>query len=347
MTQEQIRAHFEQVKKVFGPEKHKAIPMFDNIVNYPLPPMIQLNKLSRAVEMEPDPQKQQAWIQEFVNLRDSIKPLAQIQEPIQLWPEDVLPTLTEYTDNSEFKYNHDPDFRPYMYALTVAPGVAPKGAVVVIPGGDHGECTMTEGYQVCLDFNALGYQCFLLQNRVNHNPWNEKESGVDTARAIRYIRAHAKEYGIAENHVAVAGFSNGGLTGENCIRYFSGKQSVADHFHGYIPDALDDYYGAPDAYLCIYGPRFKGAPFDYTDVVYPPTFFAVGREDFAMENLNALYPDLIAHGVHAEVHTFAATPHGMAGISLIDGEVKYPNFQLWVPLADAFMQDVYNEDKGN
>ena len=80
------------------------------------------------------------------------------------------------------------------------------------------------------------------------------------------VRAAAGSYGIRENQVAFAGFSNGGLTGEACIRYYSGTQKTTDHFPDYREDDLDRYYGAPDAFLCIYGPRYKGAEFDYTDV---------------------------------------------------------------------------------
>lgn len=60
-----------------------------------------------------------------------------------------------------------------------------------------------------------------------------------------------------------------------------------------------------------------------------------------MDNLHATYPDLIAHGVPVEVHTFAGTPHGKAGIRIVDGAVNFPNFELWRPLADAFLQDVF------
>lgn len=60
-----------------------------------------------------------------------------------------------------------------------------------------------------------------------------------------------------------------------------------------------------------------------------------------MDNLNYVYPDLLAHGVEVEVHTFAGVPHGQAGMALLDGYVKYPNFQMWVPLADAFLQNLY------
>ena len=62
-----------------------------------------------------------------------------------------------------------------------------------------------------------------------------------------------------------------------------------------------------------------------------------------MDNLRYVYPDLKAHGVEAEVHTFAGVPHGMAGDKVFTGRVDYPNFELWIPLADAFMQDVYKK----
>ena len=61
-----------------------------------------------------------------------------------------------------------------------------------------------------------------------------------------------------------------------------------------------------------------------------------------MDNLNHTYPDLAAHGVGLEVHTFAGVPHGKAGVKLV-GEEGYDNFHLWLPLGDAFMQDVYRK----
>lgn len=62
-----------------------------------------------------------------------------------------------------------------------------------------------------------------------------------------------------------------------------------------------------------------------------------------MENLNAVYPDLLAHNIPVEVHTFAGVPHGKAGDKLIAGEVLYPNFELWEPLADAFLQNIFQK----
>ena len=59
-----------------------------------------------------------------------------------------------------------------------------------------------------------------------------------------------------------------------------------------------------------------------------------------MDNLHALYPELLARGVPMEVHTFAGHPHGYAGWKIIDGKGN-PNFDLWVTHADAFLRDVF------
>ena len=80
-------------------------------------------------------------------------------------------------------------------------------------------------------------------------------------------------------------------------------------------------------------------------VAYPPTFYAVGREDFALQNLYQLLPLQIEHGVEVEIHTFAGVPHGQAGNRLVVGKNLYPNFELWLPLADAFMQNVFGKSK--
>lgn len=329
------------VKKEFGDEEHKAVALYDDILRYPEAEVVDLFRFQQTIFAEEDSDKRKGMIAEFAAKRAAIKPRADAPERIYLWPEGKMPVLTEYTDNSDYRYNHDPDFLPYMFEILVDNAVNPKGAVICIAGGDHGSSTISEAYQTCRDFNALGYQCFLLHNRVNHNPWSGQECGVDTARAIRMIRRDAAKYRINPNNITVAGFSNGGLTGEACIQYYSGKQTVSDHFPGYVPDELDSFYGAPDAFICVYGPRMKDTKFDYTGVEYPPTFFAVGRGDFAMENLHPTYCSLVEQGIPTEIHTFAATPHGVAGTKLVDGEVKYPNFELWLPLADAFMRDVY------
>ena len=325
-----------------APESRKANRIFDDVTRYEEAEVVRLARIQDAYGRENDAEKRARLLEEYIALRDSIRVKADAPERVCLWPEDKQPpTITVYESNADGRYNNDPDFRPYFLEMLLPADVEPKGAVVCIPGGDQGFCTLYEAYQVCKEFNARGYQAFILHNRVNHNPWTEQESGVDTARCLRILRRDAAKYRIDPRKIAVAGFSNGGLTGDNCIRYFSGEQKVEDHFPGYVPDELDAFYGAPDAFLCVYGPRFVGSEYDFTGVVYPPTFFAVGREDTALQNLNYVYPILVEHGVKVEVHTFAGVPHGVAGQSILHGKSPYPLFDLWYDLADAFMQDAY------
>ncbi len=319
---------------------HHVVTVFEDAFCYPREEVLKLHGLHSQLRQAEDSARIEALIADMKELLSNLQKVENAPQRIYLWSAGNMPSLGEYTENPESRYNHDPEFQPYMYAFEVAAEVTPKGAVIVCAGGDHGDCTLHEGYQTCVDMNRLGYQAFLLLNRTNHCPYDAKEAGADAARAVRMVRRDAAKYRIDENKVAFAGFSNGGLTAEACVQYFSGTQKVKQHFPAYQPDELDAYYGAPDAIMNVYGPRWKGVPFDYTNAVYPPTFFAVGREDAALDNLNALMPELLEHHVEVEVHTFAGVPHGQSGLEIY-GVNPYPHFQLWLPLADAFMQNVF------
>ena len=332
-------------EEVFQKKKnllHRAVTYFEAAPCYELEDVLKLQSLHWPLVQEHDPKKLVPMLEEYENRLAQIRERGDAPERLFLWQEGNMPSCGEYVSNEELRYNHDPDFKPYLIEILVPEDVTPKGALVVCAGGDHGDCTLHEGYQTCLDFRDLGYQCFLLLNRTNHCPYKAVEAGADASRAIRMVRANAVKYRIDENKVAFAGFSNGGLTAEACVQYFSGTQQIRTHFENYVPDQYDEYYGAPDAILNVYGPRWKGTSFDYTNAVYPPTFFAVGREDSAMDNLREVLPDLRAHHVEVEVHTFAGVPHGQSGICIY-GETKYENFRHWVPLADAFLDDVYSK----
>lgn len=326
----------------FGAEDHKAVPLFEDAPWYPEDDLVELYWLDQNIIKCKDKEKRAELIKEFAKKRDSIRKLPSGPERIYLWPEDKpVPGLTNYTDNSAFQYNHDPDFRPYFYEMLIPEDITPKGIIVFVAGGDHGWSMFHEAYQSCRDFNALGYQTILVANRTNNCPWEAVDAAADASRVIRLVRKNAGKYRVNPNQVVYAGFSNGGVTGENVIRYFSGEKKMTDYYPDYVPDEADNYYGAPDAFLCVYGPRWVGHEFDFTGVKYPPTFFAIGREDSAIDNFNYVYPQLLERGVPVEIHTFAGAPHGVAGLSIVDRSVRYPNFELWIPLADYFIQDVF------
>lgn len=335
-----MQAQIDMVRSIFGEENLAAVPLFEECLCYPVELLIKLAKMAEEIEEISSPEKIQEKIKPFHELRLKIEGMKKDYPKRMLWPENRVPTLTDYKDNSEFRYNHNPDFAPFLYEMLVPEDITPKGAVILCAGGDHGFTVLCEGYQVALDFNQMGYQCFLLMNRTNMNPWSGKEAGVDAARAIRMIRADAERYRIRKDRIIFAGFSNGGLTGEACIQYYSGEQKVADIFPDYEEDELDLESASMDVFLCIYGPRMNHDTFDYGRGVYPPVFHALGLEDFNMDNINKLYPELVSKGIPVEIHTFAGVPHGQAGRKLMDGYVKYPNFEMWEFLADQFIENI-------
>lgn len=340
-----IHLRREPHRQEYGKELNKAITLYEDPTRYPVEDLIALAQLQFKMMKEEDDEQRDLLHTQFMDKLESIKLIENAPERIWLWPEGKMPVNTPYVENDDYSFDHDPDFKPYYLEMLVSEDVQPVGAVILIAGGSHGIGSISECYQIGREFNELGYQCFILQCRPNGCPWSPQEVGADTARAIRLVRANAETYRIDPNHIAAAGFSNGGITVDFCIEYYSGNKAVQDYFPEYEPDELDAYNGGPDAYLCVYGPRHDGTPFNYTGVVYPPTFIAVGRDDHgAMKNLHYLYTSLHEHDIPVEIHTFAGHPHGFAGHKIFDGKGD-PNFDLWVTHADYFMRDVYKNQK--
>lgn len=338
---EEMMARMAKMREQCGDEINKAIAMYEDPTRYPVQEMVALFQLQHGMMSAATDEERAEAKAAFKAAREAINLLPDAPERIYLWPEGKMPAQTEYTENPGYRYDHEPDFKPYLLEMLLPENVQPVGAVVTIAGGTHGAGTMNECYQVGLELNALGYQCFILQCRPNMSPWNEYDTGVDAARALRIIRANAEKYRLDPNTIALAGFSNGGITIDRCIEHYSGTQKVTDYYPDYIPDELDALNGGPDAYLCVYGARHKGTVYNWDNVVYPPTFFAVGREDHGcIANMYELLPQLWERNVPVEIHTFAGHPHGYAGWKIIDGKGN-PNFDLWVSHADVFLRDLF------
>ena len=130
--------------------------------------------------------------------------------------------------------------------------------------------------------SALGYQCFVVDYRLR--PYTQQEGALDLARAVRFVRAHAQEYGIDENDIAVMGFSAGGILSGEMLLNFDGQVTGAALDLDYVPDWLDEV--SADAAACgmiysFYGRLSLGT----TDVELlrsgnlPPTFYCYGTRD--------------------------------------------------------------------
>ncbi|MFQ7217565.1 flavodoxin [Enterocloster sp.] len=224
---------------------------------------------------------QETMEQNEMTVASTAVPTPTQQQRIYLWDEGNMPAITEYTENTGF-YADDPDFRPYMTFYPVPEGTEIKGAVLVNSGGAFAyRSNENEGGPTAEDLSRLGYQSFLVDYRVS--PYTQEEGALDLARAVRFVRAHAIEYGIDEKDIAVMGFSAGGiLSGEELLNY-DGMVNGRTLDKRYVPDALDDVSADAAAAGMIYS--FYGRLSAATDDVeklavsdLPPTFFAMAQE---------------------------------------------------------------------
>ncbi len=154
---------------------------------------------------------------------------------IYLWDDGNMPSATQYTENTGY-YADDPDFRPYMTFYPVPEGIQIKGAVLVNSGGAFAyRSNQNEGGPTAEELSRLGYQSFLVDYRVQ--PYTQEEGALDLARAVRFVRAHASEYGINEKDIAVMGFSAGGILAGEELLNFDGMP----HGYGNTGGWIDDY----------------------------------------------------------------------------------------------------------
>ncbi len=106
-------------------------------------------------------------------------------------------------------------------------------AVVVCPGGGYGALAWDhEGKQIAEWLNNRGASAFILKYRIvskdRPSPLAPAPM-LDVQRAIRTVRAHAKEYGIDPNKIGVWGFSAGGHL----------ASTAATHFDRGMKDSMD------------------------------------------------------------------------------------------------------------
>ena len=247
--------------------------------------------------------------------------------PIYFWAEGNMPHTTNYT-GPQGSYQDPPSFRPYMNYFPAQGQV--KGALVVCAGGAFMfRSDSNEGTPVAEWFARHGYQAFVVNYRVQ--PYTMQEGSLDLARAIRYVRWHAADYGIDPKDIASVGFSAGGiLCGDEALHYDELVNGTALDSR-YQPDALDSV----SANVCTIGMiySFYGRlSYGTTDVELlrsgnlPPTFYAYGDRDPFYRQFLANAEAVRQAGVQVEQHEYANTPHGF-GYTIEDWMVK---FDTWM-----------------
>jgi endo-1,4-beta-xylanase len=197
---------------------------------------------------------------------------------------------------------HNPSVTPYIPKSS-----APTAAVLICPGGGHRMlCLGHEGYDLGEWFAEHGIAAFVLKNRLAREPGStytvDEHAMADTRRALRLIRANAKEWNIDTGRVGVLGFSAGGeLAALAAMDSDAGNAASAD--------PVERMSCRPDYQSLIYpgsSSRFQAK------AGMPPVFIALGakdRDDIAL-GMASLYLKYKAAGVPAELHIYSNAGHG-------------------------------------
>ena len=248
-----------------------------------------------------------------------------------LWEEGNMPAVTEYTENNG-SYADDPDFRPTVRTFPVPEGTDVKGAVLICAGGAFQyRSDQYEGTPVAEALSERGYQSFVVDYRLR--PYTQEEGALDLARAVRFVRSHADDYGFSEEDIAVMGFSAGGILSGEMLLNFDGTVNGTALDDRYVPDELDQV--SADASACgmiysFYG-RLSVASTDvekFRESDLPPTYFAYGTRDPFVREFEECIDALEEADVPTETHVLEGMPHGLvflnAGEDKIAGPVDGP-----------------------
>jgi acetyl esterase/lipase len=202
-----------------------------------------------------------------------------------------------------------------------------------------------EGREIAEWFNTFGVTACVLEYRHWGGGYRHPAPLQDAQRAIRTVRAKAAEWKISPQRIGIMGFSAGGHLASTAGTHFDqGNPNATDPIEriGCRPDflilcyaviALGEPYthqGSQDALL---GPHADPALVrslsseKQVTAQTPPTFLFHTDADTTVpaENSVQFYLALRRAGVPAELHIYAAGPHGVGLAKNIPGTSSWPD----------------------
>jgi len=228
-------------------------------------------------------------------------------------------------------------------------------AIITVGGGYTSLVIDKEGTDIAKWLNTLGITAFVVKNRLpgeghrdaTHVPLQ------DAQRALRLVRAHAREWHIDPAKIGVVGLSSGGHLASTLGTNYDKPVYAAQ-------DASDAVSARPDFLVLAYGPHSGNArkqlinpaqkPLEPTEkqALYdefptdqhvnaqtPPSFLVTADNDDKVDARNStrFYDALKAAGVNAELHIFQDGKHGFA----IRNAKGYP-VAIWTLLAEQWLR---------
>lgn len=191
-------------------------------------------------------------------------------------------------------------------------------AFLVCPGGAYlGLQYSNEGLRVARFLNTLGIKAFVLKYRVPYKMAERDPVNMDAQRAIKYIRANAKKFGVDANKIGMIGFSAGGNLTAWMSCNFDKKL--------YEPiDQIDNQSARPDIACLIYPhllnnshkPNYAPSSEMIVQDNTPPTFIVHAQDDkVPMASPLSYLIQLYEKNIPLDVHFFSKGGHGFSVIN--------------------------------
>ena len=232
-------------------------------------------------------------------------------------------------------------------------------AVLIIPGGGYVRLAYeVSGIALAKWFNTMGVSAFVLQHRFPTSPDVEvswKAPLQDAQRAMRYIRAHAADWGIDTTRIGVMGCSAGGHLSASLATIPDDWSAVGDTLdaHSYRPNfailispviSMADSIVHAGSRRALLGEMRDDAAMRHffsldhqVSASTPPTLLLHASDDKSVSSLNsvAFYKALKNAGVtQSSLHIF---PMGRHAISL---RRQPGSTALWPTIAEMWMEEV-------
>ena len=276
------------------------------------------------------------------------------QEFIPIWPEEKM--INSKGLNLKDSIANERIYQvgtPGMYAFFPSKQENKGAAVVICPGGGYERLAyIISGTQLAKWFNSIGISAFVLNYRLPNSPdllQREKGPLQDAQRAIKYIRANAKQWGIQTDKIGIQGSSAGGHLATLAGTFqedFSAVGDSIDQF-SYRPDfmilvspVIDlGKYAHKGSLANLLGPKPSSKLVSkYSTQLQvtsktPPTFIVDAIDDKSVDPHNSLlfYQALLENNVSASLHVF---PQGGHSIALRNNP---GSADLWTTLCEKWM----------
>ena len=202
---------------------------------------------------------------------------------------------------------------PSLTIFRPDPRRANGAAILIFPGGGHKLLVWTnEGVNFGRALTRYGITVFVLKYRLageERSPYSvERDAAGDARQAVRWVRAHAADYGVDPHRVGAMGFSAGGELVTLIADNPDPPDLLAAVASRNAPDAIQRQSARPDFQILVFpGPR--GIP-AAAAAKAPPAFLVAGSKDECCAAPTvALYEQLRKAGVEAELHVYAGAGH--------------------------------------